>query len=140
MSLVGTRTRWRSPCVLFGTAAVALLLGAGALSAQPIASAFVRPGDRVRVTTYEMAMAGERHSGTLQRVARDSITVDWSSGVRETVPLHRVRRLEVSDGRGSFVAQGTGFGLLGGVVGGAVYGLASTDRSDELGAHLGLRF
>jgi len=109
----------------------ALLLGAGPLSAQRMASAFVRAGDRVRVTTYQMASSGERQVGVLQRVLRDSVTVDWASGVRETLPLHRVSRLEVSDGRGSFIGLGMVAGFLGGAVVGGVAGAASSDAGDS---------
>jgi hypothetical protein len=108
----------------------ALLLSAGPLSAQRLASAFVRPGDRVRVTTYQMASAGERHVGVLHQVFGDSVTVDWTSGVRETLPLHRVSRLEVSDGRGSLIGPGMVAGFLGGAVIGGVAGAASSEVSD----------
>lgn len=108
-----------------------LLLGAGTLPAQSLAGAFVRPGDRVRVTTYQMASSGERQVGVLQQMFRDSVTVDWASGARETFPLHRVRRLDVSEGRGSFVGLGMVGGFLGGAVTGAVVGTASWDGTDS---------
>jgi len=101
---------------------LALLLCSTALPAQPLASAFVRLGDRVRVTTSATTSAGARRVGVVQRVTNDSITLDWTAGARETLPLHRVSRLEVSDGRGSFVGRGMGVGLLGGGAVGAVYG------------------
>lgn len=108
-----------------------LLLGATVLPAQPLASAFVRPGDRVRVTTYQMASSGERHVGVLQQVFRDSVTVDWASGARETIPLHRLSRLEVSDGRGNVVRPGMAYGFIGGAIVGAVYGGRTANDGGE---------
>lgn len=108
-----------------------LLLGATVLPAQPLASAFVRPGDRVRVTTYQMASSGERQVGVLQQAFRDSVTVDWASGARETIPLHRLSRLEVSDGRGSAVRPGMAYGFIGGALVGAVYGGSTANDGGE---------
>ncbi len=108
-----------------------LLPCAGTLPAQPLADAFVRSGDRVRVTTYQMASSGARHVGVLQRVLRDSVTVEWASGTLETIPLHRVSRLEVSDGRGNAVRPGMAYGFIGGAIVGALYGGRTANDGGE---------
>jgi hypothetical protein len=76
---------------------VALVPNVAALPAQPMADVFVRPGDRIRVTTEENASVGARRVGVLQRVHRDSATVHWPGGARETLSLQRLSTLEVSD-------------------------------------------
>jgi hypothetical protein len=107
------------------------LLVAPALPAQPLPGAFVRPGDRVRVTTHDGAAPGGRRIGVFEGVARDSLTVTWDAGARSTLPLDVVRRLDVSDGRGSFIGLGMGVGFLGGAVVGAIRGASEADGGGE---------
>ena len=112
--------------------ALVMLLSATSLHAQRLPDAFVGSGDRLRVTTYRAVSGAEaRRIGVLQRVSTDSVTLSWSSGQLETLPMHRIARLEVSDGGGSFVGVGAAAGLLGGAVVGAVAGATSSDRNDD---------
>lgn len=115
---------------VYGAVVAALMLGGRTLVAQPMASIFVGHGDRVRFTTRDGASRGARRVGVLQQVFRDSVTVDWPDGVRETLPLGRLARLEVSDGSGSFVVHGMGYGFVAGAVAGAAYGLAQGDGGE----------
>ena len=121
----------RRGVVRLGIALTGLLLSVSALSAQSVTSIFVRPGERVRVTTREHTPMGATRVGVLHEARRDSVTVDFTSGGRETLPLDRLARLEVSDGRGSYAARGMGYGALTGALAGAAIGLARADGGDE---------
>jgi hypothetical protein len=116
---------------LRGAAVIAIVPAVAVLPAQPMADVFVRPGDRIRVTIGENASIRARRVGVLQRVHRDSVTVHWPGGARETLPLQRLSGLEVSDGTGNLLKQGMTYGFLAGVAGGAVYGIARADEGGE---------
>lgn len=117
LARLASRSRLRfAPC---GAALIAIVSNVAVLPAQPMADVFVRPGDRIRVTTEENASVGARRVGVMQRVHRDSATVHWPGGARETLSLQRLSALDVSDGTGTRLKQGMAYGLLAGVAGGA---------------------
>ncbi|MCO4098137.1 MAG: hypothetical protein HEQ38_01830 [Gemmatimonas sp.] len=120
-----------------GTAVLGLLLGVSTLSAQPVASVFVRPGERVRVITRTPTREGAPRMGPsrvglLQQQSRDSLTIDFANGDRETLALDQLARLEVSDGRTSYLAHGMGYGFVAGALVGAAVGMSASDVGNDI--------
>src|SRR6476646_9575079 len=68
-----------------------------------------RAGDRIRVQRFDSRHA---RTGTLISRTDDSLTVEWLSGTRESMPTFEVQRLDVSDGRRRYVKRGMMYGLL----------------------------
>ena len=92
--------------------AVTVLLFActGALRAQRADE--LPPGTRIRVTAPRSSL--DPYVGSLVRFSNESVTLDVEAGMPAlTVPLTRVRRIEVSEGERSKVVTGAaiGFGL-----------------------------
>jgi hypothetical protein len=92
-------------------ALTALLLATpGALQAQQADQ--LSPGTRIRVTAPRSSL--DPYVGSLVRFSSESVTLDLEDGAPDlTLPLARVRRIEVSEGEGSKVVTGAvvGFGL-----------------------------
>ncbi len=87
-----------------------LLTTPGALDAQQADQ--LPPGTRVRVTAPSSSL--DPHVGSLVRLSSESVTIDLENGAPDlTLPLARVRRIEVSEGEGSKGVTGAavGFGL-----------------------------
>lgn len=130
------RSLMRRGVTSLGTAVLGLLIGVGALSAQPVASVFVRPGERVRVTTLVPTRegaprAGSARVGLLQQQFRDSVTIDFTNGVRETLALDQLTRLEVSDGRTNYLARGMGVGFVTGALVGVAVGITASGHGND---------
>jgi hypothetical protein len=87
----------RRGVVRLGFALTGLLLGASARSAQPLTSIFVRPGERVRVTTREHTPMDTTRVGVLYEARRDSVTVVFRRGGRGTLPLDGLARAKGGD-------------------------------------------
>jgi hypothetical protein len=104
------------PCV----AVLALLLSSPLVAAGQ--SPPVAVGARIRVTAPASAL--EKRVMTVTDVRGDSIVVDVG-GSSHTLWLSDLTKLEVSSGTRTNAARGAGFGLLMGVVAGAVIGLAT---------------
>lgn len=73
-------------------------------------------------------MPSRRATGVLDAMTSDSVTVSWDSGLRSTLSLTRISRLEESHGRQRYVRRGIGLGLLGGAIAGATWGAIAYEK------------
>ncbi|MBW8771006.1 MAG: hypothetical protein JF589_14720 [Gemmatimonadetes bacterium] len=88
-------------------------------------------GDRIRVQRFDV-----RHArvGKLVAQSDDSLTVEWSNGARESMPLFAVQRLEVSGEHRHYVKRGMMYGLVMGAALGLVMEKVTTSDSSKYGS------
>jgi hypothetical protein len=89
----------------------------------------VHDGDRIRVQRFDT-----RHAriGTLVARSDDSLTVEWLSGARESMPMFEVERVDVSSGHRHYVMRGAVYGFtIGTALGFAIKKFADHDRPDN---------
>lgn len=86
-----------------------------------------RVGDRIRVHRFD-----SRHprTGMLISHSDDTLTVEWLSGIRESMPVFAVQQIDVSEGHRHYVKRGMLYGLLMGAgVGVIIKEIAANDSS-----------
>ena len=108
------------------TVAAFTLIPLGAASSQTVQP---RNGDRIRITTAENAL-NNRIAHVLS-IRSDSLLLLVAPAETLAVARAGVTRLEVNTGRRNYPLRGAGIGVLIGLVGGALTGLA--DGSDHYG-------
>jgi hypothetical protein len=87
-----------------------------------------RVGDRIRVHRFD---ARHARTGTLIARSDDSLTVEWSSGTRESMPAYAVQQIDVSQGHSHYVRRGMLYGLvMGACVGVITRKIAASDSSE----------
>jgi hypothetical protein len=108
-----------------------VILAVACLALPHAASAQVptpRVGERVRVV--DVASGAPVYTGSLVRLAGDTVVISSGSAATTPVALGTARQLEVSQGMHPRTAQGMGIGLLVGAGVGAAIGFATYHKPD----------